>query len=66
MENTAGAATSHLPHLSPLLSFSHYRQSTVAAIPIGEAPDFPASHPPLWPRAAARFASENEFRFAGG
>jgi len=33
---------------------------TVAAIPIREAADFPASHPPLWPCATARFASENE------
>jgi len=59
MENTAGTkdymagtTTPRLPRFPrPLSSFPT---------------DFPASHPPLWPCAAAPFASENEFRFAGG
>jgi len=80
MENTACATTTHSPHFSPLLSFPHCRQNkppvTVAAVPTqgpsaslalsSFSTDLPASHPTLWPCAAARNYSENELRFAGG
>jgi len=70
MESTSGATIPHLPRLPPVLFFTHSQQIqpalTVAAIPRGEAPNFPASHLPPWLCAAARFAPENEFRFASG